>query len=180
MIEISRKNRKPLIIEEATTVKEAVEYAVRNQLSLERAELFEADLTGADLSHAKLRDANLIYATLLGAKLREADLTGADLSRSNLRYANLIYATLSQANLSHANLSGADIDYSCLPIWCGSLDMKIDKRIFCQLLYHVLRTGKSVNSKEVKKLFSIPEIVKLANQFHRAKECGKFEKTKVE
>lgn len=84
MIEISRKNRKPLIIEEATTVKEAVEYAVRNQLSLEGAGLFEADLTGADLSHA--------------------------------------------------NLSGANIDYSCLPLWCGSLDVKNRQAAFLPVI----------------------------------------------
>lgn len=160
MIEISRKNRKPIIIEEATTVKEAVKYAIRNGISLEGADLYRADLSGVDLSEMNLRDANL----------RHTDLSYADLS-----YANLLFAHLNGANLSHANLSGANIDYSCLPLWCCSLDVKIDKKIFCQLLYHALRAGKSVNSKEVKKLFSIPEVVKLANQFHRAKECGKFE-----
>ena len=52
--------------------------------------------------------------------------------------------------------------------------MKIDKRIFCQLLYHTLKTGKSVDDAGVKKLFSIPEVVKLANQFHRVEVCGKI------
>ena len=52
--------------------------------------------------------------------------------------------------------------------------MKIDKKIFCQLLYHVLCAGKSVDDEEVKKLFSIPEVVKLANQFHHVCESGKI------
>ena len=52
--------------------------------------------------------------------------------------------------------------------------MKIDKKIFCQLLYHTLKTGKSVDDAGVKKLFSIPEVVELANQFHHVCESGKI------
>lgn len=144
MIEIQIKNKEPLEFEEAKTVKEAVQRAVKNGISLE----------GSDLSNEDLSGTNLSGADLSGTDLSETDLTGT--------------------YLLNADLSGANIDFSCLPLWCGSLNMKIDKKIFCQLLYHVLRAGKSVNSKEVKKLFSIPEIVKLANQFHRACECGKI------
>lgn len=94
-----------------------------------------------------------------------ADLSGADLSMAELR----------GANLSEADLRGADVDFSCWPLWCGSLNVKIDRRIFCQLLYHALRAGQSVDDPEVKRLFEIPEIVNLANQFHRVDECGKIE-----
>lgn len=104
-----------------------------------------------------------------GADLRWADLRGADLSGVDLSG-----ACLRDANLRHADLSGADLDYSCFPIWCGSLTVKIDKRVFCQLLYHTLRAGQSVDDPEVKKLFAIPEVVALANQFHRVEECGKI------
>ena len=45
--------------------------------------------------------------------------------------------------------------------------MKIDKRIFCQLLYHTLRAGESVDDKEIQTLLNNPDILKLANQFHR-------------
>ena len=78
-------------------------------------------------------------------------------------------------DLRGANLSGANVDFSCWPLWCWSLDTVTDKRIFCQLLYHTLRAGKSVDDPEVKRLFEIPEIVNLANQFHRVDECGKIE-----
>ena len=104
-----------------------------------------------------------------GADLRWADLRGAD-----LRGADLCWADLSGADLCDANLHRADLDYSCFPIWCGSLTVKIDKRVFCQLLYHTLRAGQSVDDPEVKKLFAIPEVVALANQFHRVEECGKI------
>ena len=141
--------RQPLEID-AETISAAVQYAVENRLSLR----------GADLSRADLRGANLSRADLLGANLSRADLRGANLSR---------------AALSGADLRGADLGFSCWPLWCGSLNVKIDKRIFCQLLYHALRAGQSVDDPEMKRLFEIPEIVNLANQFHRVDECGKIE-----
>lgn len=84
-------------------------------------------------------------------------------------------AVKSGADLRGADLRGADVDFSFWPLWCGSLDAVIDKRIFCQLLYHTMRAGKSVDDPEVKRLFDIPEVVNLANQFHRVDECGKIE-----
>ena len=82
---------------------------------------------------------------------------------------------LRRADLKVADLSRSNIDFSCWPLRCGSLGVKIDKRIFCQLLYHTLRAGKSVDDPKVKRLFEIPDVVDLANQFHRVDECGKIE-----
>ena len=139
--------------------------AVKNRLDLR-----EADLRKADLRKADLNEADLFGANLRGANLREADLRKADLREADLNVADLF-----RANLRGADLRGADVDFSCWPLWCGSLNVKIDKRIFCQLLYHTLRAGKSVDDPEVNRLFEIPEIVNLANQFHRVDECGKIE-----
>ena len=115
------------------------------------------------------------YAVENRLSLRLADLRGADLRGADLRDADLSDADLSGANLRDADLRGADVDFSCWPLWCGSLNVKIDKRIFCQLLYHTLRAGQSVDDPEVKRLYEIPEIVNLANQFHLVDECGKIE-----
>lgn len=109
------------------------------------------------------------------ANLRKADLRWADLSGANLRWADLHRADLRESDLNGADLNGADVDFSCWSLWCGSLDVKIDKRIFCQLLYHALRAGQSVDDPEVKRLFEIPKVVNLANKFHRVDECGKIE-----
>lgn len=165
MIEIKRKNLEPLVFEEATTVKEAVEYAVRNGISLKGADLSDTDLSGADLSSADLYKTNLRNADLSGA-----DLTNADLSCTNLH----------DSDLTGADLTGALLDFSCLPLWCGSLNMKIDKKIFCQLLYHALRAGKSVEDKEVAEFLTDPKALALANQFHRAEVCGKILQEKTE
>ena len=90
--------------------------------------------------------------------------------KTDLRSANL-----EEANLKGVDLSGANLDYSSWPLWCGSLSVKIDKRIFCQLLYHTLRAGQSVEDEEVQALLNNPDVLKLANQFHRVEECGKLE-----
>ena len=142
-------DKKPLIIE-AESFKEAVEKAVEEKTDLRSANLEEANLGGANLSYANLRSANL---------------SGAELK----------YANLSGANLKGVDLSGANLDYSSWPLWCGSLSVKIDKRIFCQLLYHTLRAGQSVEDEEVQALLNNPDVLKLANQSHRVEECGKLE-----
>lgn len=68
------------------------------------------------LNIVKLARENNETPNLRGANLRWADLSGANLSGANLH----------GANLSGADLSGADIDFACWPLWCGSLDVKID------------------------------------------------------
>lgn len=160
MIKIEFINGRQPIEIDAKTVFDVVQYAVKNRLDLRWADLSGANLSGANLSRANLRWADLSGADLSGADLSRADLRGADLRGTDL---------------SRANLRGADVDFSCWPLWCWSLDTVTDKRIFCQLLYHTLRAGKSVDDPEVKKLFEIPEVVNLANQFHRVDECGKIE-----
>jgi hypothetical protein len=120
---------------------------LRSEDGGERADLSEANLRGADLSEADLRGADLTGATLRGANLTGADLTGADLTGADLRGANLRGADLSEADLSEADLRGAnlrgadlreaDIDFSSWPLWCGSFDMTVDRRIFAQLAYHL-------------------------------------------
>ncbi len=112
---------------------------------------------------ADLRCANLSVANLIRANLRYADLRYADLSGANLRYADL-----SGADLRYADLRGADVDYSCWPLWCGSLGVHIDERIAKQLLYHLLFNvaySKHI-SDETKRTLLTQEIVALANDSH--------------
>jgi uncharacterized protein YjbI with pentapeptide repeats len=89
----------------------------------------------------------------------------------------LSYADLSDANLSYADLRNAYLDYSAFPLWCGGLNVKIDDRIAIQLLYHFVSNVKSspYTSKALKSLCSLKSVIKQANKFHRANECGKIE-----
>ena len=141
-----------------------------------KANLRGADLRGADLRNANLRNANLRDANLYGADLSNANLCDAILRDANLRGADLRDANLYGANLSDANLYGANLDFSCLPLWCGGLDMHIDDRLARQLLYHLLRNVAYSNntSEELKSLLLTPELLNAANRFHRVDECGKI------
>ena len=155
MVEIRFRDGKTPIVIDADTTGDALRKAAENGVDLRLISLCAKDLKSDDLSKV-----NLFYADLFGADLRNVNLKCADLFGADLR---------------KSNLCGANIDFSCWPLWCGSLNVKIDKRIFCQLLYHTLRAGQSVDDHEVKKLFEIPEMVNLANQSHRVDECGKIE-----
>jgi len=134
----------------------------------ERADLWGADLWSADLRGADLWGANLRSANLWGANLRGADLRSADLWSADLRSANLRGANLRSANLWSADLRGADLDFSAWPLWCGSFDVKVDKRIAAQLAYHFCRV--ICDDDEVKA--AQQALIPLANQFHRVGECG--------
>ena len=45
-------------------------------------------------------------------------------------------ADLRKADLRKADLQWADLDFSCLPLWCGSKNMKVDKNIASQIAAH--------------------------------------------
>ena len=147
--------------------------------------ILDYDLRGADLRGADLRGANLRRADLSGADLRGADLRGADLSGANLRRADLRgadlrgadlrRADLSDANLRGADLRGADLDYSCYPLWCGSLHLKADKRLACQLAYHLC----SMQCDDADYIKMRNSILGFANQFHRADECGELKEREI-
>ena len=81
---------------------------------------------------------------------------------------NLRGADLRGANLSEADLNRADLDFSCFPLWCGGLHLKIDKRQACQLAYHLC--SMQCDDEEYLKMRN--SILTFANQFHRANECG--------
>ena len=137
-----------------------------------------ANLYGADLYGAGLRGANLYGADLYDANLRGADLYDADLYDANLRGADLYGADLRGANLRGADLYGADLDFSCWPLWCGSLHVKIDDRIAHQLIYHVCSAiiSSPEVSDSIKNIMLLQPVLGLANKFHRVDECGILKK----
>ena len=133
--------------------------------------ILDYDLKGADLSGTDLRGANLKGADLSGANLMEANLKDTNLINTDLSGADLRGADLRGANLRGANLKGADLDYSCYPLWCGSLHIKADKRLARQLAYHLC----SMQCDDADYIKMRNSILDFANQFHRVDECGKLE-----
>src|SRR4030043_2492761 len=101
------------------------------------------------------------HADLRYADLQSADLQYANLQSANLRSANLQSADLRSANLQSADLQSADLDFSCLPLWCGSFNMKVDDNILEQILTHVKMFDVSKCSKENQEFVKlIPDRVK--------------------
>lgn len=76
-----------------------------------------------------------------------------------------------RAKFQEADLRGADLDYSCWPLRCGSLDVKVDARIAAQLAYHFCR----LDCDDPDYIAARNAILDFANTFHRAEECGKLE-----
>jgi uncharacterized protein YjbI with pentapeptide repeats len=82
-----------------------------------------------------------------------------------------VRADLTSADLRGANLTNANLDYSCLPLWCGSLDMIVDRRIAAQIAYHFCR----LECDDPDFIAARSAIVDFANTFHRVEECGRCE-----
>lgn len=122
--------------------------------------ILDYDLSNANLSNANLSNADLSNADLRGANLSDADLRGADLRGANLR---------------GADLRGANLDYSCYPLWCGSLHFKADKRLACQLAYHLC----SMQCDDADYIKMRNSILGFANQFHRVDECGELKEREI-
>jgi hypothetical protein len=116
-------------------------------------DLREITLTGANLRDANMTGANLENANLVNANLRGADLTGANLRRANL----------TGADLRWANLVNANLDYSSWPLWCGSLDVKVDKKIAVQLMYHAC----ALDCSDPEYQEARTKVLDFANQIHR-------------
>ena len=130
-----------------------------------------ASLSDEDLRGASLRYANLSHADLTGADLSDADLRGA-----SLRHANLRDADLTDADLRGANLRDTNLDYSCLPLWCGSLEAHFDDKQLIQIAYHLVKAGlQSKNASEETKT-ELSKLIDFANKFHRVNECGEIKK----
>jgi uncharacterized protein YjbI with pentapeptide repeats len=148
--------------------------------NLSRADLTSADLTGADLADADLAGANLAgadlsHANLVNADLRLANLTNTDLrcadfTDANLTNADLRCAKLADANLRRADLTGVDLDFLPFPLWCGSLDIKVNEKIAWQLLYHFCRLDCDSKDYRAVKIM----VAEYANRFHRVDECGEI------
>ena len=76
---------------------------------------------------------------------------------------------------SGADLSGANLDFSCYPLWCGGFHVKTDKRLACQLAYHLC----SMQCEDEEYIKMRNSILGFANQFHRADECGVLKEIKT-
>jgi uncharacterized protein YjbI with pentapeptide repeats len=145
-----------------------LQYANLQDANLREADLQRANLQRANLLDADLQRANLQYANLQGADLRWANLQGANLQDADLQCANLLYANLQGADLQGADLRWANLDYSCLPLWCGSKKMKVDRRIAAQIVAHFC----ALDCDDADYQTARTAILEFARMSHRADDLG--------
>ena len=120
LIQIKNKNREVLFEhdDKDNSIKETLELAVKNRVTLSGADLTDVDLTDTTLSGADLTYTNLSKADLRRANLSRATLSGANLWLANLRGADLRGADLTDANLSGADLRGSTTDKRYISVSC--------------------------------------------------------------
>ena len=105
-------------------------------------------------------------------QLLKTDVAALNAYRRETEFAPI---DLTDADLTRANLTDADLDYSCLPLWCGSLKMKTDERQRKQIAYHLASLfvhAESVSDEE-KAIYSA--IAAYANDFHRVGGCPELD-----
>jgi uncharacterized protein YjbI with pentapeptide repeats len=89
--------------------------------------------------------------------------------------ANLQGADLRGADLRGADLRDADLDYSCLPLWCGSKGMIVDKRIASQIAAHFC----VLECDDAGYLAARTAILEFARSSHRAEDLGLLEEVQA-
>ena len=94
--------------------------------------------------------------------------------RAELADTDLSYAVLEDADLRGADLKGADLDYSCLPLWCGSLTAHFDDRQLKQIAYHLVKAGLHSKNASPETKRELAKLIDFANGFHRVDECGRI------
>ena len=127
------------------------------------------DMTNQELQKALDLHSKFVKNEAGGVRL---NLQGVDLRGANFQGANLRGANLRGANLQGVDLRGADLDFTSLSFSCKGLKWKIDRRIVCQILYHL--GSMEIDDAELTKFIKSKIFLKLANQFHRADECGEL------
>jgi len=113
--------------------------AYLSDANFSNADLRNANFSNADLRYTNFSDADLRNANFVNTYLRHANFSNANLCNAKFSNANLCNAKFSNANLCNADLRNANLDFSNLPLWCGSFEMKVDIDFVKQLLYHISR-----------------------------------------
>ena len=95
--------------------------------------------------------------------LDRRDFSREYFSGLDLREITLTRADLIGADLSGANLTWSDLDFSSWPLWCGSIGVKVDKKIAVQLMYHAC----ALDCDDPEYREARAKVLDFANQMHR-------------
>lgn len=91
------------------SLNEAIEFAIIENISLDKINLSNAVLHHINLDGVQLRNASFKGADLTGANMSEADFTTCDFSETNLKDACLCYSNFNDCNFRLSIFKGTDI-----------------------------------------------------------------------
>lgn len=101
-------------------------------------------------------------------KYNDERFCSASFRRANATRSSFVGTNIQGADLRGANMVGADFDFSCWPLWAGSMDVTVDMRLVYQLLAHV-----AVLKCDDPEFTTIRELIlPYAVKCHRAVELG--------
>lgn len=120
---IAINTKKTIYESDHDTIKECVEDAVKNGISLSFVDLVCANLDGANLK---------------GADLSCADLRLASLSNTDLRSADMSLAELGSIFTNNTDMTGADLSGSSWQLGRGSSRVKLDKKNNERFAYYTM------------------------------------------
>lgn len=98
------------------SVRNAVEIAARDEVSLAFADLVCAYLSGLDLRGVDFREANLRGTAFKSARLEGADFRGANLGRADLRWASVQCAKFTRGSLRDSYYRNIEGHWSLYPL----------------------------------------------------------------
>jgi len=106
--------RGDILFEAEGSVKEVVEQAIQNRITLPNVDLFAADLQGANLAGGFFKGAYLKKANLSGATLDFCYMSEADFTRAHLVEASLVEASIARADFEYTDFTRANFTEAIL------------------------------------------------------------------
>lgn len=118
-------------------------------------------LFGSSFRNARIHRASFCFANLKSASFRYADLRGSNFLGANLTGVNFANTNLQSVDFQGSCLLGANFRSSVWPLWCGSLNVTVDKEFAAQFAYHFC----SLICEDQDVIAAQDAIRKLANKF---------------
>lgn len=134
------------------------------------------DLSGVDFSGSSLVCCNFRGANCTGANFSGATCDGSIFESTTCLDTLFIKTNLRNTNFRGTIITGSDFtgsifEFTCWPLWRGSVGAKIDKKIACQLLFYAMDAMQSIqNDPDIDAVLDADCIKKLTNQYNVPKK----------
>lgn len=125
------------------------------------------NFTDAEFTQAIMVRMNAYHCEFVRCHFASTDFSHSRLEQNNFEEAWFPHSIFCGTYLNYSGFNGAEFAHSAWPLFCGSLEARIDDNTAKQLAYHLLSAGlkSPFTSKETKAELS--KLVDFANGFNR-------------